>query len=173
MRYYDYPSKEREDVFVELADLDKVKYGEVFKGRILLEVSTKFFTRVPSFIHHYYIYCFMTYLFIYDLLGLIQNRSNQVRTLKAVVSCNSIYYTGILANLVKKSQGEFELQPGQSKLEVQYYNYILQYQFLYYQWYYNHPHNLTYFPFYQCRRNISNDSISRRIHGPSCRVLYA
>ena len=46
MRYYDYPSKEREDVFVELADLDKVKYGEVFKGRILLEVSAKFFTRV-------------------------------------------------------------------------------------------------------------------------------
>ena len=50
MRYYDYPSKEREDVFVELADLDKVKYGEVFKGRILLEVSTKFFTRVPGLI---------------------------------------------------------------------------------------------------------------------------
>ena len=48
MRYYDYPSKEREDVFVELADLDKVKYGEVFKGRILLEVSTKFFTSVPG-----------------------------------------------------------------------------------------------------------------------------
>ena len=45
MRYYDYPSKEREDVFVELADLDKVKYGEVFKGRILLEVRPKFFTR--------------------------------------------------------------------------------------------------------------------------------
>ena len=43
MRYYDYPSKEREDVFVELADIDKVKYGEVFKGRILLEVSTKIF----------------------------------------------------------------------------------------------------------------------------------
>ena len=48
MRYYDYPSKEREDVFVELADLDKVKYGEVFKGRILLEVSTKFLIRVPG-----------------------------------------------------------------------------------------------------------------------------
>ena len=59
MRYYDYPSKEREDVFVELADLDKVKYGEVFKGRILLEVSTKFFTRV---LHHYYIDCSKTYL---------------------------------------------------------------------------------------------------------------
>ena len=170
MRYYDYPSKEREDVFVELADLDKVKYGEVFKGRILLEVSTKFFTRVPG---SFFIYCFMTYPLIYDLLGLFQNRSNQVRTLKAVVSCNSIYYTGILANLVKKSQGEFELQPGQSKLEVKYYNYILHYLFSY-----NHPQrfhllNLTYFHFYQCRRNISNDSISRRIHGPSCRVLYA
>ena len=61
MRYYDYPSKEKEDVFVELADLDKVKYGEVFKGRILLEVSTKFFTRVPG-LHHYYIYCSKTYL---------------------------------------------------------------------------------------------------------------
>ena len=80
MRYYDYPSKEEEDVFVELADLEKVKYGEVFKGEIRIE-----------------------------------NRSNQVRTLKAVVSCNSIYYTGILANLVKKSQGEFELQPGQEE----------------------------------------------------------
>ena len=171
MRYYDYPSKEREDVFVELADLDKVKYGEVFKGRILLEVSITFLARVPCSIklHHYHIYCFMTYLFIYDPSVLFQNRSNQVRTLKAVVSCNSIYYTGILANLVKKSQGEFELQPGQSKLEVKYYNCILHYLLLYY----NHPHNLTYFYFYQCRRNISNDSISRRIHGPSSRVLYA
>ena len=49
MRYYDYPSKEREDVFVELADLDKVKYGEVFKGRILLEVSITFLARVLSY----------------------------------------------------------------------------------------------------------------------------
>ena len=61
MRYYDYPSKEREDVFVELADLDKVKYGEVFKGRILLEVSTKFSLGYLA-LHHYYIYCSKTYL---------------------------------------------------------------------------------------------------------------
>ena len=65
MRYYDYPSKEREDVFVELADLDKVKYGEVFKGRILLEVSTKFLIRVPAALY-YYIHFSKTYLFIYD-----------------------------------------------------------------------------------------------------------
>ena len=39
MRYYDYPTKEKEDVHIELADLEKVKYGEVFKGRVHLEVS--------------------------------------------------------------------------------------------------------------------------------------
>ena len=61
MRYYDYPSKEREDVFVELADLDKVKYGEVFKGRILLEVSTTFFNRVPGSV------LILSYLLFYDI----------------------------------------------------------------------------------------------------------
>ena len=60
MRYYDYPSKEREDVFVELADLDKVKYGEVFKGRILLEVSTKILG------HGAWIY--ILYLLFHDIL---------------------------------------------------------------------------------------------------------
>ena len=59
MRYYDYPSKEREDVFVELADLDKVKYGEVFKGRILLEVSTKFSAMAPGVILNYIIIIFI------------------------------------------------------------------------------------------------------------------
>ena len=38
MRYYDYPSKEKEDVHCELDDIEKVKYGEMFKGRIRLEV---------------------------------------------------------------------------------------------------------------------------------------
>ena len=38
MRYYDYPSKEREDVHVQLAELEKVKYGDTFKGRLMLEV---------------------------------------------------------------------------------------------------------------------------------------
>ena len=38
MRYYDYPTKEKEDVHIELADLEKVKYGDVFKGRVMLEV---------------------------------------------------------------------------------------------------------------------------------------
>lgn len=38
MRYYDYPTKEKEDVHIELADLEKVKYGDTFKGRVMLEV---------------------------------------------------------------------------------------------------------------------------------------
>ena len=38
MRYYDIPSKEREDVYVELVELEKIKYGTEFKGRIMLEV---------------------------------------------------------------------------------------------------------------------------------------
>ena len=38
MRYYDYPTKEKEDVHIELADLEKVKYGDTFKGRVTLEV---------------------------------------------------------------------------------------------------------------------------------------
>ena len=38
MRYYDYPAKEREDVHIEMADLEKVKYGDIFKGRVTLEV---------------------------------------------------------------------------------------------------------------------------------------
>ena len=65
MRYYDYPSKEREDVFVELADLDKVKYGEVFKGRILLEVSTKFLIRVPAVLYIFIIFIFPRHTFSY------------------------------------------------------------------------------------------------------------
>ena len=68
MRYYDYPSKEREDVFVELADLDKVKYGEVFKGRILLEVSTKVFTRARgSILIKKHTFSFMIYWVIFRI----------------------------------------------------------------------------------------------------------
>ena len=39
MRYYDYPSKEKEDVLIELVELEKVKYGEPYKARVKLEVN--------------------------------------------------------------------------------------------------------------------------------------
>lgn len=39
MRYYDYPGKEKEDVLIELVELEKVKYGDPYKARIKLEVN--------------------------------------------------------------------------------------------------------------------------------------
>ena len=39
MRYYDYPSKEKEDVQIELVELENVKYGDPFKARIKVEVN--------------------------------------------------------------------------------------------------------------------------------------
>ncbi len=44
-----------------------------------------------------------------------QNRSRSARTVKALLSSSSVYYTGITANPVKKAQGEFVLAPGQSE----------------------------------------------------------
>merc|ERR1719412_457320 len=49
---------------------------------------------------------------------MLENRSNQPRTLKAVFSCNSIYYTGVIANLIKKAQGEFTLEGGEKETLV-------------------------------------------------------
>lgn len=43
----------------------------------------------------------------------LENRSNQDRTLKAMLSCSSIFYTGVTANPIKKAQGEFVLGPRQ------------------------------------------------------------
>ena len=39
MRFYEIPSKENEDVHMELVELESVAYGNTFKARILLEVS--------------------------------------------------------------------------------------------------------------------------------------
>ena len=38
MRFYEIPSKENEDVSMELVELDSVAYGEPYKARILLTV---------------------------------------------------------------------------------------------------------------------------------------
>lgn len=41
----------------------------------------------------------------------IENKSDEVRTVKAILSAGSVYYTGIKANMVKKASGTFVLQP--------------------------------------------------------------
>lgn len=50
----------------------------------------------------------------------LQNRSDSSRTIKALLSSSSIYYTGITANPIKKAQGEFTLSPGQSKMHLEF-----------------------------------------------------
>lgn len=45
----------------------------------------------------------------------MKNKSNQIRTIQAVLSAGSVYYTGIKAHLVKRASGDFVLQPHASK----------------------------------------------------------
>ena len=41
----------------------------------------------------------------------IKNKSNETRTIQAILSAGSVYYTGVKANLVKRASGDFALQP--------------------------------------------------------------
>nr|CAD7596478.1 unnamed protein product [Timema genevievae] len=41
----------------------------------------------------------------------INNKSNSVKTVKAILSAASVYYTGIKAHLIKKASGDFQVQP--------------------------------------------------------------
>ncbi|XP_033364165.1 hemocyte protein-glutamine gamma-glutamyltransferase-like [Bombus vosnesenskii] len=45
----------------------------------------------------------------------MKNKSNQIRTIQAVLSAGSVYYTGIKAHLVKRASGDFILQPHASE----------------------------------------------------------
>lgn len=49
----------------------------------------------------------------FEVVVHIQNRSNEQRSVKAILSANSIYYNGIVANEIVKLPGEFSLRPGQ------------------------------------------------------------
>ncbi|XP_029050164.2 hemocyte protein-glutamine gamma-glutamyltransferase-like [Osmia bicornis bicornis] len=51
----------------------------------------------------------------------IKNKSDQPRTIQAILSAGSVYYNGVKANLVKRASGDFTLQPNateQLKLTV-------------------------------------------------------
>lgn len=48
----------------------------------------------------------------------IKNKSEEVRTIKAMLSAGSVFYTGIKAHVVKKAQGEFSIQPQSSMLYI-------------------------------------------------------
>lgn len=48
----------------------------------------------------------------------IKNKSDQTRTIQAILSAGSVYYTGVKANLVKRASGDFVLQPNASKKKI-------------------------------------------------------
>ena len=52
-----------------------------------------------------------------------QNLSNEPRTLDALLSSSSIFYTGVTANPISRAHGEFVLGPGQSKTDT--YSFLL------------------------------------------------
>lgn len=41
----------------------------------------------------------------------VTNKSDQVRTIEAVLSAQSVYYTGVKAGVLKKSAGDLKLKP--------------------------------------------------------------
>lgn len=45
----------------------------------------------------------------------IQNNASEERTIRAVISSSSVYYTGTFAKDIKKAQGKFKVGPGQKE----------------------------------------------------------
>lgn len=52
----------------------------------------------------------------FDVIVNIENTSDEPRTIRAMLSASSIYYTGASAFDIKKSQGKFTMQPGQKEV---------------------------------------------------------
>lgn len=52
----------------------------------------------------------------FDVIVNIQNKSNDMRTINAVLTANSVYYTGTVASRLKRNQGEFVVRPGQREV---------------------------------------------------------
>lgn len=76
-QYYQIPSKEAEDVFFDLVDIDVVPIGQSI-----------------------------------DVIVNIENRSAETRTISAILSAFSVYYTGATAHALKRSQGTFNVEGG-------------------------------------------------------------
>lgn len=45
----------------------------------------------------------------------IKNKSTAVRNIQAILSAGSVFYNGVKANMVKRADGDFAVQPGASK----------------------------------------------------------
>ena len=50
MKYYDVPDSAKEDVFMDLVELESVQYGQPYKARVILEVGTFFNFKAQAFL---------------------------------------------------------------------------------------------------------------------------
>ncbi|XP_076348254.1 hemocyte protein-glutamine gamma-glutamyltransferase-like [Tachypleus tridentatus] len=78
---FNLPSPEKEDVYFNLLDIEKIKIGQPFHVTVNIE-----------------------------------NQSGETRTVSAVLSASSIYYTGITGRKIKRENGNFSLQPHQKEV---------------------------------------------------------
>lgn len=100
---YDFPAKTPEDVFFDLVEIDKIAFGQPFSVTVHFQV-----TFTLSHIMFHFGYC------VTNANVKMQNRSSEMRTISAVLSASSIYYTGITARRLTRSERQLVLQPGQS-----------------------------------------------------------
>lgn len=63
---------------------------------------------------------------LYFCIKNIKNNSSEPRTVQADLSAESMYYTGVRANIVKKASGRFQVSPNASmvffSIFTKYYN---------------------------------------------------
>ena len=48
MKFYEVPSKEQEDVVMDLIELERVQYGQPYKARVILEVRVRIISFCPA-----------------------------------------------------------------------------------------------------------------------------
>jgi transglutaminase 1 len=91
-----------DDVYFDLIEQDKVAWGQPFNLQVHIQVL--YYTPIFS--------CFFRILFANLSIELLQNRSQEMRTITTILSANSVYYTGVTARRLGRNDRQFVLQPG-------------------------------------------------------------
>ena len=93
-----------EDVYFDLIEQEKIAWGQPFNIQVLIQV---FFLIVPW--NSRFLLGFIQKI----VVGVtFQNRSQEMRTITTILSANSVYYTGVTARRLGRSDRQFVLQPG-------------------------------------------------------------
>ncbi len=56
MKFYEYPKKEIQDVYMDLIELEKVPYGGVYKARVVIEVNQSTFFVLGIFLFLFFFF---------------------------------------------------------------------------------------------------------------------